>query len=91
MEVIAYDAEGNSLRKTSSSVSGDQSPDWNEWLLFGECAWKRFKVRIYDDDGILSDDPLSSQRTWTLSSHGSHTNVRLNCNSGYVVFDYSFN
>ena len=90
MEVIAYDANGNSLRKRSSYKGGDQSPDWNEWLHFGTRAWKRFKVRVYDDD-YNADDPLSRQATWTLSSHVSRNSVRLNCYRGYVIFDYHFN
>ena len=90
LEVIAYDANGNSLRKRSSYKGGDQSPDWNEWLHFGTRAWKRFKVRVYDDD-YNADDPLSRQATWTLSSHVSRNSVRLNCYRGYVIFDYHFN
>ena len=90
LEVIAYDANGNSVRKTSSYKGGDQSPDWNEWLHFGTRGWKRFKVRVYDSD-YNADDPLSRQVTWTLSSHVSRTYVRLNCYSGYVYFDYYFN
>jgi len=83
LEVIAYDANGNSVRKTSSYKGGDQSPDWNEWLHFGTQAWKRFKVRVYDSD-YNADDPLSRQVTWTLSSHVSHTYVRLNCYSMWL-------
>ena len=90
LEVIAYDANGNSLRKRTSTKSGDQSPDWNEWLNFGTRAWRYFKVRVYDDDNN-ADDALSNQVTWTVSSHVSRTYVRLNCYRGYVVFDYSFN
>ena len=90
LEVIAYDANGNSVRKTSSYKGGDQSPDWNEWLHFGTRAWKRFKVRVYDDDNN-ADDPLSRRVTYTLSSRVSCTYVRLNCHSGYVKFDYRFN
>ena len=91
LEVIAIDANGNSLRRTTSTKVGDQSPDWNEWLNFGTRGWKQFKVRVYDDDNN-ADDPLSGQVTWrTLYRRGSRTGVRLNCYSGYVIFDYYFN
>ena len=90
LEVIAFDANGNSVRKTSSEKGGDLSPDWNEWLHFGTRPWTQFKVRVYDSD-YNADDPLSRQVTWTLSSHVSRTNVRLNCYSGYIYFDYYFN
>ena len=90
LEVIAIDANGNSLRKRTSTKSGDQSPDWNEWLNFGTRAWRYFKVRVYDDDNN-ADDALSNRVTWTISSHVSRTYVRLNCYRGYVVFDYFFN
>ena len=90
LEVIAVDADGNSVRKITSVKGGDQDPDWNEWLYYGRRARKRFHVRVYDDD-LNADDPLSSQHTWYLNSRGSYTNQRLNCYSGYVIFDYSFN
>ena len=75
--------------KSSSYKSGDQSPDWNEWLEFGTDTWKEFKVQVLDDD-YNADDPLSDQHTWTLSSHTSSKDERLECHSGYVKFDYEF-
>ena len=91
LEVIAYDANGNSVRKISSYKGGDLSPDWNEWLDFGTREWKQFKVTVYDTDSPRNaDDPLSNQHTWNLSSYASHNGVRLDCYSGYVVFDYHF-
>ena len=89
MEFIAEDANGNSVRKITSYKSGDQSPDWNESVDFGTRAWKKFKVRVYDSD-YNADDPLSEQQTWTLDSARSETDVRHNCNSGHVIFNYSF-
>ena len=90
MEFIAIDVYGNSVRMTTSTRGGDQSPDWNQWVNFGTRAWRQFKVRVYDDDDN-ADDALSSQFSWTLSSSQSQSYVRLNCHSGYVYFDYSFN
>ena len=90
LEVIAYDSDGNSLRKTSSYASGDQSPDWNEWLEFGKHSWKRFSVRVYDYDNF-ADDPLSRSYTWHFSSRRSYTTWTHYCYSGYVVFGFLFN
>ena len=89
LQVIAIDADDNRVIKRSTYAWGDQSPDWNQWLEFGTRTWKQFKVRVYDND-YNADDPSSDQRTWTLSSLGSHTNVRLNCHRGHVIFDYEF-
>ena len=90
MQVIAIDENGNSVTKSTSYLSGDSNPDWNEWLNFGTRGWKQFKVRIYDSD-YDADDALSSQYTWNVAS-GSHTSQRFNCyDNGYAIFDYSFN
>lgn len=90
MEVIAVDAYGRTIRKTTPHKQGDHSPVWNTWLNFGTRAWKSIRVRVYDDDHN-ADDALSSQQTWTLPFHTSRKNVRLNCHRGYVMFDYHFN
>ena len=91
MEVIAYDADGNSVTRRSAYRQGDQSPVWNEWLHFGRGSWRRFSVRVYDSDWN-NDDPLSSWRTYTLgTTPTSRTYQRMNCYSGYIIFDYHFN
>ena len=89
MEVIAVDASGNTLRRTSKDISGNHNPNWNQQLYFGYRAWKSFKVRIYDSD-YNADDPLSNQQTFYLYRHGSRSGVRHNCNRGYAIFDYSY-
>jgi len=89
MEVIAVDANGNTVRKTSREIGGNRNPTWNQKLSFGYRAWKSFKVRIYDSDNN-ADDPLSNQQSFTLYRLGSHSGVRHNCNSGYAIFDYSY-
>ena len=48
MEVIAEDADGNTVRKRTRYLNNDRYPDWNQWLYFGNRAWKKYKVRIYD-------------------------------------------
>ena len=89
MEIIAIDENGRSVTKSTSYLSGDPNPDWNQWLNFGIRGWKQFKVRIYDSD-YDADDALSNQITWNVAS-GSHTGVTLNCyDGGYAVFDYYF-
>ena len=89
MEFIAVDQYGNERRLTSSVRGGDQSPDWNQHLTFGNGAWSRLKVRVYDSDNN-ADDALSAQFTYYLSLGVSRNYVTQSCYSGYVVFDYSF-
>ena len=86
VEVIAYNSEGTSVRRVTSSKGGDQSHDWNEHLFFDSDAWKTFDVRVWDSDSN-ADDPLSRQWTWTVQPL-SHFNIRLDCYSGYIIFDY---
>ena len=88
VEVIAYNIKGTSVRRLTSWKGEDLSPDWYENLYFGQDAWKTFKVRVWDSD-LYGDDPLSHQQTWTVQP-GSHVNIRLNCYSGYIIFDYHF-
>ena len=89
MEIIAIDENGRSVKKSTSYLSGDSNPDWNQWLHFGTRGWKQFKVRIYDSD-YDADDALSQQYIWNVTS-GSHTGVRFNCyDGGHAVFDYYF-
>ena len=88
VEVIAYNSEGTSVRKITSTKNGDQSPDWNQNLYFGNDAWKRFKIKVWDSDWN-ADDALSNQQIVTINS-GSHTHLTHNCHSGYIKYDYYF-
>ena len=89
MEVIAVDASGNTLRRTSRDIGGNHDPNWNQQLNFGYQAWKSFKVRIYDSD-YNADDLLFNQQTFNLYQLGSRSGVRHNCNSGIPFFGYSY-
>ena len=90
MEIIAEDADGNTVRKRTRSIGGNVNPDWNQWLDFGNRAWKKYRVRVFDDDNN-ADDPLSSRYT-RIVQWGSHTGERFNCyGGGYAVYDYYFN
>ena len=89
LEIIAFDRDGNSVRKTTNNIGGNLNPVWDEWVVFENRTWTQFSVRVYDSDSN-ADDPLSERFTWNLVSHGVYADRQLNCNSGYVVFDYSF-
>ena len=89
MEVIAEEANGNTVRMRTRYLNNDRYPDWNQWLDFGRRAWKKIKVRIYDDD-YNADDALSSQNIRYLSL-GSHTSLRFNCyGGGHAIYDYVY-
>ena len=90
VRVIAYDHEGNYKSLRTSVDYGDHSPEWYQWLDFGTDTWKRFTVQVFDEDFLISDDSLSSVSTYSLNYLISRTNVRKNCNSGYIYFDYEF-
>ena len=89
MEIIAIDADSNRVRKSTSYLSGDHNPDWNQWLYFGTREWRAFTIQIYDSD-YDADDPLSGIYASTVNL-GTHTDRRLSCyDGGYAVFDYYF-
>ena len=89
MEFIAIDAFGHSDRKVTRYLQGDKDPDWNEVMIFGYQAWRHLQIRVYDAElGI--DQPLSIQKTIQLSGKRIQNNIRHNCKSGYVIFDYIY-
>ena len=89
VKVVAYDSDGNSRSRQTSYKQGDESPTWNQWLIFGTDTWTSFSVKVYDSD-FGSDDSLSSWVSYNLNSHISRNYVRMNCYSGYIIFDYEF-
>ena len=52
--VTAKDVCGRSVTKSTSTVTGTQSPVWNEQILFGTSTWRNFKVSIRED---VLDEP----------------------------------
>ena len=92
LKVVAYDINGNSRTKKTSTDQGDEDPEWNETLDFGVGMWTKFEVSVWDND-VLSDDRLSSTHTRSLPSTNtiSMTGVSLSAYSGYVVINYSYN
>lgn len=89
VKVTAYRQSGGSSTLRTGHDQGDESPEWYQWLDFGVDSWIRFAVKVYDRDPG-SDDSLSSTTTYYLNGHVSRTNVRKNCDSGYIIFDYQY-
>ena len=89
LEIIAIDRNGYHVRKATSNISGNLNPVWNEWVEFETHEWAKFSITVYDSDSN-ADDPMSDRYTWTLVSHGYYADRRLDCYSGYIIFDYSF-
>ena len=89
VKVTAYRRSGSPITHTTSHDQGDESPEWYEWLYFGNDYWTHFTVKVYDRD-VGSDDSLSGTTTYYLNDHITRTNVRNNCDSGYIIFDYYY-
>lgn len=91
VKVVAYNNDGRSTTFQTYDVGGNQNPTWNVWLDFGTSIWTRFEVRVYDYDPTSGDDPLSAWVTYYLGIHVySVSNIKMNCYSGHIVFDYEF-
>ena len=91
LQVVAYDINGYSSPKTTSTDRGDENPEWYQTLDFGVGMWTTFKVSVWDSN-IGPDDRLSITHTRSLPSTDtiSRSGVRLCCYSGYVVINYTF-
>ena len=87
VEFIAYRHDGTQVRRTSSTKGGTQDPRWYELVSIGYGRWRKFKIRVWDSDRFSSDDPLSDQRTVTIT-RGFHPNRKFNCYRGYITYDY---
>ena len=89
MEIIAYDGASRSTRRTTSTKQGTQNPNWYQTLDFGTGSWKRFSIRVWDNDNN-ADDALSGWSTIYVTS-GSHYHIRRSGYRGHVELDYHFN
>ena len=91
MQVFAEDHNGNTLLLRTHDDRGDQSPEWYVNLNFGTRMWKKFTVRVYDED-TWSDDALSNSQVIPLPSTSiSVTNVVHNAyEGGRAYLDYTF-
>ena len=87
--IIAYNSDGRSDAEKTNMIQGDETPIWNEWLYFGRDTWTRFKIRVYDDDDLNSDDPLSSWEYLTIQE-GCGNYLYHYCYSGYISYFYCF-
>ena len=91
IRVTAYNHNRYPTTRLTQVVQGNVNPEWNKWLNFGIITWIGFTVQVFDDDGESeSDDTLSEVFLFRFSQSISYTNVRMNCTSGYIVFDVFF-
>lgn len=89
VRVTAYNHNGRPSTLHTRVDNGDESPEWNQWLDFGINTWRRFTVQVFDSDSG-SDDSLSGVSTYRFTQSTSNRYVRMNCDSGYIYFDYFF-
>ena len=72
-------------------IQGTISPNWNEFLEVPESEWQFFRIQVWDDNFVGSDDKMSVSET-ILIAQGEHSNFRHclddDCNS-YVSYDYN--
>ena len=69
LRIVAHDQYGNSLPMTTKTDWNDEDPEWDQSIDFGVGTWTRFTVRVWDKD-TWRDDPLSTTRTWYISTTG---------------------
>ena len=87
--VYAYALNDSRVSQATHATRSTLSPRWNYNMDFGVGEWFRIYVRIYDWDGSNAT-PLSKWTSYFLSSHTSQTVVKMEADSGYVLFDYHF-
>ena len=91
VKITAVDSTGNHHIKNTSVLQGTTSPNWNEYLEVPESEWHFFRIQVWDDNFVGSDDKMSVSETIVISQ-GEHSNFRHclddDCNS-YVSYDYN--
>ena len=87
--VVAYMLNDKYTSRTTYAAVRSQSPQWNYEMDFGVGEWYRVNVIVADWDGSRST-ALSKWNSYFLNSHTSQTFVKMEADSGYVLFDYHF-
>ena len=77
----------------TTTIIGETSPNWNEYLTVPEWEWQFFRIQVLDNDDFFTLEPMSISETIVITS-GEHNGLkhysRLNYYShGFVSFDYS--
>lgn len=56
--------------QTTRSINGTGSPNWDEWLEFGEGSWQYIEINIVQDDGVeLINDKYSEVYSINPGNH----------------------
>ena len=50
LKITAYDANGDSQQKKTDTKWNTLNPIWNQNIDFGVGTWRRFSVRVWDND-----------------------------------------
>ena len=53
LKITAYDANGDSQQKKTDTKWNTLNPIWNQNIDFGVYTWRRFSVRVWDNDRSL--------------------------------------
>ena len=89
VEVIAYNIDGQSVRRATSIKHNNENPIWNEILHFGSHGWEKFHIRVWESDWFF-DEGLSSQQLVHIKP-GYHCSIIHRCyKGGYIKYDYRF-
>ena len=87
--VIAYRLDDSYQYQSTYAPRGIQNPQWNYEMDLGVGEWFRIYAIVYDWDGSQGT-PISKWASYFLNSHTSQTFVKMEADSGYVLFDYHF-
>ena len=87
--VHAYMLNSSQTSRATYAAGQILSPQWNYEMDFGVGEWFKIDVRIYNWDGSRYT-ALSKWTSYFLNSHISQTFVKMEADSGYMLFDYHF-
>ena len=92
VNMIAYMHNNSRVSRTTFAAKRVQSPHWNHMMDFGVGEWFQIKIKVLDWDKSRTPRAISLSK-WTnyfLNLHTSQTSVKMEADSGYVLFDYHF-